>query len=96
MVVFEVGKTSVGASAPDIPGCFAVGATLDVARRRYLGAVEAHLRWLAADRDPIPEPKTTRFDFAPRIKGKRPRYYVEWLPVPIPQRMSSRRVSRVA
>lgn len=96
LVVFEVGNASFGASAPDIPGCFAVGSTLEVTRRRYLAAVESHLKWLAADRDPIPEPKTTGFDFSPRAKGKKPRYYVEWLPVSIPQRLSPKRATRAA
>jgi predicted RNase H-like HicB family nuclease len=96
LVVFEVGKTGLGASAPDIPGCFAVGPTLEETRRRYLKAAEAHLKWLAADRDPIPAPRTTGFDFAPRSKGKNPRYYVEWLPVPIPQRLSPRKTMRAA
>jgi predicted RNase H-like HicB family nuclease len=96
LVVFEIGKTSFGASAPDIPGCFAVGPTLDETRRRYLEAVEAHLKWLAADRDRVPEPATTRFDFAPRKKRVRPRYYVEWLQVPIPQPLSPKRTTRAA
>ena len=96
LVVFEVGKTSLGASAPDIPGCFAVGSTLEETRRRYLRAAEAHLKWLAADHDPIPKPSTTRFDFATPTKGKKPRYYVEWLPLPIPQRPSSRKTTQAA
>jgi predicted RNase H-like HicB family nuclease len=96
LVVFEVGKTSFGASAPDIPGCFAIGPTLDETRRRYLNAVVSHLKWLAADRDLLPEPTTTGFDFAPRAKGKKPRYYVEWLPVPVPQRLSPKKATRAA
>jgi predicted RNase H-like HicB family nuclease len=96
LVVFEIGKSSLGASAPDIPGCFAVGPTLDETRRRYLEAVEAHLKWLAADRDPLPEPATTHFDFAPRTKKEKPRYYVEWLQVPVPQRLSPRKAKRAA
>jgi predicted RNase H-like HicB family nuclease len=96
LVVFEVGKTSLGASAPDIPGCFAVGSTLEETRRRYRRAAEAHLKWLAADHDPIPKPSTTHFDFAPRTRGKKPRYYVEWLPLPIPQRPSSRKTTQAA
>ena len=85
MVVFEVGDKSHGAFAPDIPGCFAVGKTLDETRNRYLAAVEAHLKWLAADNDPIPEPAATAFDFAPHAKGKKPRFYIEWLQVPMPR-----------
>ena len=43
LVVFEMDKKGFGAFAPDIPGCFAVGPTLDETRRRYLEAVAAHL-----------------------------------------------------
>jgi len=85
LVVFEVGKTSFGAMAPDIPGCFAVGPTLDETRRRFLEAVEAHLEWMASDHDPMPEPATSVFDFAPGPGQEPPRYYVEWLAIPIPR-----------
>ncbi|HEX4030927.1 MAG TPA: type II toxin-antitoxin system HicB family antitoxin [Terracidiphilus sp.] len=84
LVVFELGQTSLGAFAPDIPGCFAVGKTLDETRQRYLEAVEAHLKWLANDHDPVPEPVTSTYDFAPRDGAVKTSYYVEWLTVPIP------------
>jgi predicted RNase H-like HicB family nuclease len=87
LVVFEVGKTSFGALAPDIPGCFAVGPTLDETRRRFLEAVEAHLDWMATDHDPMPEPATSSFDFS-KGPGEEPSsYYVEWLPIPLPTEM---------
>lgn len=84
LVVFEVGQSSLGASAPDIPGCFAVGPTLDETRRRFLEAAEAHLKWMANDHEPIPEPVTTAYDFAPRDGAEKPRYYVEWLAISVP------------
>jgi len=84
LVVFEVGKTSFGASAPDIPGCFAVGPTLEETRRRYLEAVEAHLEWLANDHDPIPQPVTSVFDFSPEPGEEPVAHYVEWLPISVP------------
>ena len=86
MVVFEVGKKSFGAYAPDIPGCFAVGPTLEETRRRYLEAVKAHLDWMASDHDPMPKPATTAFDFARNAgKGKKkPSFYIEWLPIAVP------------
>jgi predicted RNase H-like HicB family nuclease len=96
MVVFEVGEKSLGASAPDIPGCFAVGKTLDQTRRRYLEAVEAHLKWLAADNDPIPQPTTTTFDFSSGTKGKKPRYYVEWLQLTMPRARSPIKTTKAA
>jgi predicted RNase H-like HicB family nuclease len=84
LVVFEVGKRSVGASAPDIPGCFAVGPTLDETRRRFLEAVEAHLEWMASDHDPIPQPITTSFDFSREPGADASSYYVEWLTIKVP------------
>jgi predicted RNase H-like HicB family nuclease len=84
LVVFEIGKTSFGATAPDIPGCFAVGPTLDETRLRFLEAVESHLRWMAEDNDPIPRPVTTTYDFARSTEDDSSAYYVEWLPISMP------------
>jgi predicted RNase H-like HicB family nuclease len=84
LVVFEKGKTSFGAFAPDIPGCFAVGPTLEETRRRFLEAVEAHLDWLASDHDPIPEPMTTAYDFSREPGEETSSYYVEWLAILAP------------
>jgi predicted RNase H-like HicB family nuclease len=64
LVIFEKGNSGFGAEAPDIPGCFAVGPTLDAARERFIAAAQAHLEWLASDGDPIPEPITERVDLA--------------------------------
>ena len=58
LVIFETGKSGFGGQSPDIPGCFAVGPTLEITRRRYIEAVAAHLMWLASDRDIIPQPVT--------------------------------------
>jgi len=84
LVVFEVGKTSFGASAPDIPGCFAVGTTLDETRLRFLEAVEAHLRWMANDHDPMPSPSITTVDFSRESGDEQSSYYVEWLNISVP------------
>lgn len=87
LVVFEVGKTSLGAFAPDIPGCFAVGPTLDETRQRFLEAVVAHLEWMANDHDPIPQPVTTVFDFSREPGEETSKYFVEWLAIPLPVEM---------
>jgi predicted RNase H-like HicB family nuclease len=84
LVVLEIGMTSFGASAPDIPGCFAVGATLDETRRRFLEAVEGHLKWMASDHDPIPQPIATTFDFSREPGEETSSYYVEWLAIKVP------------
>jgi len=84
LVVFEVGKTSFGASASDIPGCFAVGQTLDETRLRFLEAVEAHLRWMADDHDRMPIPLTTTVDFSRESGEDESSFYVEWLNISVP------------
>jgi len=84
LVVFEIGKSSAGAFAPDIAGCFAVGANLEEARSRYLEAVEAHLQWLADEHEPIPQPVTTAFDFARKEGEEKSAYFVEWLTISVP------------
>ena len=87
LVVFEVGKTSFGASAPDIPGCFAVGLTLDETRLRFVEAVEAHLRWMAEDHDRMPSPMTTTVDFSREAGEGESSFYVEWLNISVPAEM---------
>jgi predicted RNase H-like HicB family nuclease len=84
LVVFEKGRAGFGAFAPDIPGCFAVGTTLDEVKSRFMEAVAAHLEWLAADHDPIPDAVTTSYDFSPEPGQERSSYYVEWLTIPVP------------
>jgi predicted RNase H-like HicB family nuclease len=84
LVVFEKGKTSYGAFAPDIPGCFAVGATLDEVKSRFMEAVAAHLDWMASDHDTMPEPVTSSFDFSPEPGHERSSYYVEWVMISVP------------
>jgi predicted RNase H-like HicB family nuclease len=85
LVVFEAGPKNFSAFAPDIPGCYALGDTLSIAREQFLGAVKVHLEWLARDHDPIPEPVTTTFDFTREDEGETGRYAVEWLAIPMPK-----------
>ncbi len=46
-----------GASVPDLPGCVAVGKTLDSALRRIQGAVQLHVRGLREDGLVVPLPR---------------------------------------
>jgi predicted RNase H-like HicB family nuclease len=55
-VIFEHGPTSVGATVPDVPGCFAVGADMAETRRLAAEAIEFHIRCLKEAGDLIPEP----------------------------------------
>ena len=42
VIVIEQGETSFGASVPDLPGCVAVGKTLEEVRERIAVAIEFH------------------------------------------------------
>jgi predicted RNase H-like HicB family nuclease len=58
-VVFEKGPTSYGAYVPDLPGCVAVGDTLDEVERLIQEAIEFHIEGMRKDGDPIPNPTST-------------------------------------
>jgi len=53
-IVIEKGATSYGASVPDLPGCVAVGETLDEAKELIQEAIAFHLEGLRAEGLPIP------------------------------------------
>jgi predicted RNase H-like HicB family nuclease len=57
-VIFEQGPTSVGASVPDLPGCVAVGTTMDEVRPLIASAIEFHIEGLRLHGEHIPEPTT--------------------------------------
>jgi predicted RNase H-like HicB family nuclease len=58
MVLIERGPTSYGASVPDLPGCVAVGETLDEVLQLIPEAIRLHLEGLQAAGLPIPPPTT--------------------------------------
>jgi predicted RNase H-like HicB family nuclease len=51
-------KGAYGVIFPDLPGCNAMGTTIDEALRSAVGAVRAWVQDAIADGDPIPEPRT--------------------------------------
>jgi len=55
-VIYEKGPVSWGASVPDLPGCFAVGATRDEVERLVREAIEAHIEGFRESGIPIPDP----------------------------------------
>jgi predicted RNase H-like HicB family nuclease len=85
LVVYEAGPKNFSAFAPDIPGCFALGDTLEITRERFVDAAKAHIDWMAREQDPIPQPVTTSFDFSREQDGETGRYAVEWLAIPMPK-----------
>ena len=58
-VLIEKGETSLGAYVPDLPGCVAVGETLEEVQALIQEAIEFHLEGLTQEGLPIPEPKTS-------------------------------------
>ena len=57
-VIIEKGDTSYGASVPDLPGCIAVGGTLEEVQRLIREAIAFHIEGLREEGLPIPEPTT--------------------------------------
>jgi predicted RNase H-like HicB family nuclease len=60
VVVIEKGETSYGAYLPDLPGCVAVGDTLEEVKRLIQEAVEFHIEGMLLDGDPEPARPTSR------------------------------------
>jgi predicted RNase H-like HicB family nuclease len=61
-VVIEKAKNNYGAYVPDLPGCVAVGDTVEEVERLIREAIELHIEGLREDKLPIPEP-TTRCEY---------------------------------
>ncbi len=57
-VLFEQGRTTVGASVPDLPGCVAVGKTLEEARALIAEAIEFHIEGMIMHGEQVPTPTT--------------------------------------
>ena len=55
-VVFEQGESNLGAWVPDIPGCVAVGDTIEEVEREIRGAIEFHIESLRMHNEPVPLP----------------------------------------
>ena len=56
LVVIEKGENSYGAYAPDVPGCIAVGETVEEALKLIQEALGFHLEGMAQDGEAIPAP----------------------------------------
>ena len=57
-VVIEKGQNNYSAYVPDLPGCVAVGDTIEQTQREIQEAIEFHIEGLRADGLPIPEPSS--------------------------------------
>ena len=49
---------SYGATVPDLPGCVAVGESLDEVQRLIRDAIDVHVAFLRDEGQPVPEPVT--------------------------------------
>jgi predicted RNase H-like HicB family nuclease len=57
-VVIEKGETSYGAYVPDLPGCVAVGESIEEVDRLIREAIDLHIEGLREDGLPVPQPTT--------------------------------------
>lgn len=55
-IVIEKTENNYGAWVPDLPGCVAVGDTVEEVEEMIQGAIEMHLAGMREDGDPIPPP----------------------------------------
>ena len=56
VVIYEKGDSSYGAYVPDLPGCIAVGETLEETQILIQEAIEFHIEGLQEDGDDVPQP----------------------------------------
>ena len=56
VVIYEKGDSSYGAYVPDLPGCFAIGETLQEVQTLIDEAIEFHIEGLQEDGDNVPQP----------------------------------------
>lgn len=59
LVIFEKGENSYGAYVPDLPGCAAVGETMDEARGLITEAIQFHIEGLRENGCVVPLPSST-------------------------------------
>ena len=59
LIVLERAGGNYSAYSPDLPGCVATGATVEVTRTRMHEAIDMHIRGLQEDHLPVPEPSAT-------------------------------------
>lgn len=55
-IVIDKTENNYGAWAPDLPGCVAVGDTVEEVQQLMQEAIEMHLAGMREDGDPIPPP----------------------------------------
>ena len=61
-IVIEKSENNYGAWAPDLPGCVAVGDSVEEVERLMREAIEFHIEGMREDGDPIP-PSVARVNY---------------------------------
>jgi len=59
LVIIEKGDQNYGAYSPDLPGCVAVGDTIEEVEKNMREAIAMHIQGMIEDHEPIPIPQTT-------------------------------------
>lgn len=57
-VVIEQGTNNLSAYVPDLPGCVTTGQTMEEIECNIREAIGLHLKGMAEDGEPVPEPST--------------------------------------
>ena len=58
LVIYEKGQDGYGAYVPDLPGCVAVGESVDDVKALIREAIAMHLQSMRQDGEPSPIPTT--------------------------------------
>jgi len=59
LVIIEKGIENYGAYSPDLPGCIAVGDTIEEVEKNMRAAIIMHIQGMIEDHEPIPLPQST-------------------------------------
>lgn len=59
LIIIEKGEENYGAYSPDLPGCVAVGDTVEEVERNMREAIKMHIQGMIEDHEPIPVPQST-------------------------------------
>jgi predicted RNase H-like HicB family nuclease len=97
LVVYEKGPNNWSAFSPDVPGCGSLGDSLEDTRSSMRAAIEVYLNETAKAGEPIPEAVAKSVDFEEFDPGHETKqYFVEWLPVSLPQSPSRTEATQAA
>ena len=61
MVVVEKGDSNYSAYSPDVPGCIAIGSSIEDTLANIRSALEFHLEGMVRHGNPLPVPQTLSF-----------------------------------